>query len=142
MWPLASIKIYNKTLAQFFKFGLIGLSGMVIGLAILNLFMFSMHNFPLANIIAFIVAASWNFLLNRQFTFEKIKKTFFRQWLEFVIACLGGAVANWTVSMGLYFTWPFFFQHYNFAAIAGIIVGFSFNFLVSRFYVFRKIHTR
>ncbi|MFX0210657.1 MAG: GtrA family protein [Candidatus Hodarchaeota archaeon] len=119
-------------------FSIVGLSGMAVGLGILNLCMFLWHNFPLANIAAFIGAVTWNFLLNRRVTFKSTEKRFFRQWLEFVIACLGAAMLNWTVSLGLYYNLLFFSQHYNCAAIAGVAAGSIFNFFASRSYVFKR----
>lgn len=129
--------IYSTT-KQFIKFGLVGLSGIVVGLSIINLFMLLWHNFPLANIIAFFVAVTWNFILNRKFTFEKVEKPFPRQWGEFVISCLYGTIVNWMISMGLYYSLPFFYKHYNLAAIIGVSVGAFFNFMASKMYVFRK----
>jgi putative flippase GtrA len=127
-----------QILRQFVKFGLVGLSGVGVGLGVLNICMWIWTCFPVANVVAFLVAVSWNFLLNRHFTFERVHKPIFRQWLEFIIACLGGAGVNWTVSMSLYYTISYFHQHYNYAALIGVGVSSLFNFMASRYYVFQK----
>jgi len=127
-----------KIVQQFIKFGLVGLSGVGVGLGVLNVCMWIWPCFPVANVIAFLIAVSWNFLLNRRFTFEPVNKSVFRQWLEFVIACLGGAGMNWAVSMTLYYTISYFHQHYNYAALIGVGISALFNFIVSRYYVFHK----
>ena len=127
---------------QLITFGGIGLSGVAVGLGTLNLCMILWRNFPVANMIAFLVAVTWNFFLNRRFTFKPVDKPLFRQWLEFAIACLGGTVVNWIVSMSLYYNVSFFNAHYNFAALAGVAAGCLFNFTSSRLYVFKDTNTK
>lgn len=128
------------TLRQFLRFALVGLSGMAVGLGTLDLFMMLWHSFPLANVLAFSVAVTWNFLLNRRFTFEAANKPILRQWGEFVVACSGGAILNWAVAMGLYYSFVFFASHYNCAALAGVAAASIVNFLSSRCYVFTDRH--
>jgi len=123
---------------QFLSFGIVGLTGVVVGLGTLNICMLIWHNFPLANVAAFLVAVTWNFFLNRRFTFTPTDKVVFRQWLEFITACLGGTLLNWIVSLTLYYSLVFFHYHYNFAAIIGIAVAALSNFTCSRLYVFKN----
>jgi putative flippase GtrA len=111
---------------------------MGVGLGVINLVMIGSDMFALANVLAFFVAVTWNFFLNRRYTFIPTNKALWRQWFEFVVACLGGALLNWTVSMGLYYGLTFFTYHYNYAALLGVAVAAAMNFLSSKFYVFSK----
>lgn len=134
----ASTSSPRPVLRQFVMFCLVGLSGVGAGLGVLNLCMAVYPCFPAANVAAFLVAATWNFLLNRRFTFGPTDKPFLRQWFQFLIASGGGAVLNWTVSMGLYYGLTFFRRHFNYAALLGITTACAANFLLSRSYVFRN----
>ena len=125
-----------QTIKQFIKFALVGLTGLFVGLSALNIGMLIFHNFLTANIIAFLLAVTWNFLLNHRFTFGKTDKHIFRQWLEFTTACLAGAGVNWAISMTLYYSQDFFHSHYNLAALTGVAGGCMFNFISARYYVF------
>lgn len=127
-----------KWVRQFVIFGLVGATGMGVALGTLNLCMMMWESFLFANVIAFFVAGTWNFFLNRRWTFDATGKPIVRQWGEFLTACLSGTAVNWTASMGLYYSFPFFAAHYNAAAIIGVIVGYVANFILSRNYVFRR----
>ena len=124
------------TFRQFASFALVGLSGVLVGLGVLNLCMLVAASFPLANGVAFLVAVTWNFWLNRRFTFDPTDKPLPQQWLRFVAVCAGGAVVNWAVSLGLYYGVAFFQQHYNCAALMGVAVASLFNFIAARSCVF------
>ena len=120
------------------RFGGVGASGLVVGLTVLNLGMLISGRFMLANFAAFIVAVTWNFSLNRRFTFEPTGRWIGRQWAEFVLGSLGGAVVNWSISVSLYTSVDFFRDHYNAAALLGVAASAGGNFLWSRWVVFRE----
>ncbi len=126
-----------RLINQFIRFGLVGLSGMAVGLGVLNLSMVIYENFILANLVAFLAAVTWNFFLNRRFTFQSREITIFRQWCRFVLACLTGAAANWAVSMTLYYSVGYFRSHFNQAALIGVATGFIANFFLSKRFVFQ-----
>lgn len=128
----------RRTVRQFALFALVGTSGMVVGLGVLNLCMAIWPCFPVANVAAFLIAVTWNFILNQRYTFPHIDKPMHRQWFEFVIACLGGTAVNWTVAMGLYYGLEWFRDHFNCAALAGVVSACAVNFFTSKFYVFRS----
>ncbi len=135
--PFDRCKIKRKWIQQFIFFGLIGASGIVVGLGILNLSMLIYQNFVIANLISFLVAVTWNFFLNRRFTFKSQDKSVFRQWCRFILACLTGAAANWAISMTLYYSLGHFYNHFNQAALIGVATGFIANFFLSKRFVFQ-----
>ena len=127
----------RKTLKQFIKFGIVGTSGLAIGLGIINITMILGTSFIFANTIAFFIAATWNFLLNRRFTFEKNSiNSFSRQWIQFIASSSFGVVCNWIVSFSLYYNVPLFKKHYNLPALIGVLVGCMVNFICSKFFIF------
>ena len=83
-----------------------------------------------------------NFLLNRRFTFSYARhENIWRQFAGFVSASLIGMVANYAVALTLaseiLANRPFGLQ---IAALVGIAAGLLFNFVGSRYFVFRKRH--
>ncbi|HOK03383.1 MAG TPA: glycosyltransferase family 2 protein [Spirochaetota bacterium] len=138
IWRLFRFKF--RTLSEFIVFSLIGASGMVVDLSfvfisydILNL------NFRVARVIGFVFALTSNFMLNRKFNFPKNGHGIIKQYIRFFIVSLTGFAVNWTISVYLYETRPFFNKYYLLAAFLGILGGLSVNFLGSKFYVFKQV---
>lgn len=129
-----------RTIREFISFGLVGLSGVGIGLAVMNAVMRLYPKFVVANVAAFFIAVTWNFLLNRRFTFcDSNHRSFFVLWSMFAGSSLVGAASNWAVSFSLYFNVEFFKQHYNLPAICGVAAGCIANFLLAKLIVFRPM---
>lgn len=128
-----------KILRQFLTFGVVGLSGLGISLIIVNVLMIYTGNFALANIVAFCIAMTWNFFLNRRFTFrESNSKSLFLQWSMFAGSCALGTACNWAVSFGLYYNTSIFATHYNLAIICGVAAGYIVNFTCAKYGVFKS----
>lgn len=91
---LYSLKL--PLLAQFIKFALIGLFGFFIQIVILyGLVEFFNIYYLFAAVVAFFIAATGNFILNRKWTFGLNKnKNFYRQYVSFVTLCVLGAAIN------------------------------------------------
>jgi dolichol-phosphate mannosyltransferase len=78
-----------------------------------------------------------NFFLNRRFSFADAREqSMWRQLVAFISACSIGAVVNYWVTIGTnqYTPLP------QIAALLGVIAGTGFNFLASRYWVFRLKH--
>ena len=126
------------TIRQFVIFGLVGLSGLGVALAIINVVMAWKGNFLLANFLAFFIAVTWNFFLNRRFTFKShVRRGWIRQWAMFVVSCMLGTICNWAVSFSLYYGIELFYKHHNLAVICGVTVGYLCNFTCAKFAVFK-----
>ncbi|ARN55897.1 glycosyltransferase [Sedimentisphaera salicampi] len=125
-------------LAKFFQFCIVGATGAVVDLTSYNIFM-SFMPIETARIIAIITAMTWNFEMNRRFTFSYGKhRHWLKQYFGFVCCCSIGAVVNWFVSMSLSRNFEFWSEHLTLAAAVGILCGTLFNFLLNRFWVYRK----
>ncbi|MCK5173521.1 MAG: GtrA family protein [Planctomycetes bacterium] len=128
----------GKTAKQFLTFGLIGGSGVVVAMAVINIMMAWLQSFLIANIAAFFVAVTWNFALNRRFTFkESTHRPVIQQWAMFIGSSTFGLASNWTVSFGLYYNIPLFKEHYNLAVLCGVAAGFLVNFVCAKHIVFK-----
>ena len=114
------------------KFGMVGLSGVVVSLGtVLILFKVFGENFDLSQAIATFMGMTWNYFLNNIFTFKDRRLT---GWgilgglLSFYLVCSIGALAN--VGAAAYF---FHQEHWAWgvASISGILVGMVWNYAVS-----------
>ena len=129
-----------QSLAEFIKFGIVGGTGAIVNLATV-IITFDLLEIPymISLIIAFIIALTSNFLLNRKFTFVDANEgNFFKQYIAFSTTCIFGFCVNWGVSVSLFKTIPFFHKYYLLTTLIGIICGLVFNFIGSKFFVFRK----
>lgn len=133
-----SRKEFSQIAWQFVKFCLVSLPGTGLAFAILNILMFLWANFFAANIVTFVIVVTWNFVLHRRFTFGCTAGPVIHQWFKFVLACLGVAVLNWAISIGLYYNFPYFNKHFNYAVLMGVGFTCIANFLYSRSHVFQK----
>jgi len=125
-------------LAQPLLFGAVGASGMLVDLAVLTLLLGTL-TFGAARAVAIAVAMTWNFALNRRFTFEGARSgRLVTQYILFCLSCGLGAVVNWSVSNYLWSTWPDVVRHPTVAAIAGIAAGVVLNYVLSSRIVFRR----
>lgn len=130
-------KFKLRTIVQLMQFALVGSSGMIVDLSCYSVLM-TMLPISAARALAIWVAMSWNFALNRRFTFaESRRDSAIRQYFLFCLACLLGGIVNWGVSVGLSSLVPFFQDWKLLAAVLGVIAGTGFNFLLSRIIVFR-----
>ncbi|MCP4177983.1 MAG: glycosyltransferase family 2 protein [bacterium] len=130
-----------ESFSELIKFGIIGCTGIVVNLFFVFI-AFDLISLPyeLALVVGFIIALSTNFLLNRRFTFKHAHRgDFFKQYAGFFITCLIGFAINWLISVYLFEHIQFFRHYYLFTTFLGIICGMVFNFLGSKFFVFKKL---
>src|SRR4051812_22759877 len=79
----------------FFRFGLVGCSGMGVDLLALMLLRMCLP-FAMARGVAIWFAMTWNFLLNRRFTFAAARdESALRQYPLYCGSGLGGALVSW-----------------------------------------------
>jgi len=129
---------FSQIAWQFVKFCLVSLPGVGLAFGFLNIFMFLLNNFPAANAVTFLIVVTWNFILHRRFTFGCTTGSAIHQWFKYVLAYLGAAVLNLTISMSFYYSFDYFNRHFNYAAITGAGFACIAHFLHSRSHVFRK----
>lgn len=128
-----------KTLSEFIKFSLIGCSGMVVDLSFTYVAKdIWLLPFYIARAVGFIFALTSNFLLNRRFTFAKAQEgNVIRQYASFFIVSIFGFLINWSISVYLYHTVPFFHSHYLIVSFIGILGALIVNFTGNKYITFR-----
>nr|WP_156232602.1 GtrA family protein [Corynebacterium occultum] len=161
-------------LSQFIKFGIVGGSGTVVNLLIaalskkiagwtggihesdvfLNLFgtEFNIRWFNVFLTIAFLVANTWNYQLNRMWTFKGIStRSWFRGFFPFLLTGIGAFLVSQVVATLLMNpTSPIalseavfdgstgFRTKFYWATVISIVVAMPVNFLINKFWAFRR----
>ena len=126
-------------LARLCCFGLVGASGLAIDVTCyLGLQWIGLEH-RLARFLSFWPAVTWNWRLNRSFTFgERHREPHVRQWGKFVAGSLVGLslnVGSYTVLTSLV---DFFASHQLLALLSGVLLATLVNFLLANLYVYRR----
>jgi len=137
LWKLYNFKY--STLSQFLRFCIVGLLGLIVDTSILIALVESVNLDPRAGaVFAFIAAVSFNYVLNRFWTFDTARLTqAFTSFTLFVTVCLGGLLVRIGV---MHFLMEFFNMgtgyRYILASIVGIFAATVFNFLGIKYIAF------
>jgi len=126
---------------QLMQFLVVGGLGTIVNLSLLTLLL--AMGLPTAGAIgsAIVLAMCFNFTLNRRFSFSSARRqSWIRQFLGFGTACSVGVLINYLVTLSLLARLDGIRPQA--AAVAGIAAGTSFNFLTSRYLVFRLSYVR
>ena len=125
---------------QFVRFGIVGTGGFLVDSGVLLALIrlgFDRYN---GQLVAFVVAASFTWLLNRIWTFgtHKSEQNRMGESARYFAAMAIGACINYA-AYALLTTWGGIWEKYPIMAVAaGSIAGLCFNFPASRYYVFRS----
>ena len=119
------------------QFGLVGGSGVVVNLAILTLALFFGAPTLLAVGLGLVISFLSNFALNTLITFnDAAPAPLSKRFIGYVGACGFGAILNFTTASIMLAVFPGISA--QLAAIAGIAIGMSMNFIGCRFLVFKR----
>jgi dolichol-phosphate mannosyltransferase len=142
MWAylmlLADKLIGHIVPVRFIAFTLVGTVGVALHFAILTfLFRVMSVSFRSGQAIATIIAMTSNFALNNTLTYRDMRLKGWRWlqgWISYTLACSIGALANVGIASYLFkrdTAWVF-------AALAGIIIGAVWNYVVTAFYTWSR----
>ncbi|MEI8394575.1 MAG: GtrA family protein [Rhodospirillaceae bacterium] len=131
----------GRLTVQFGKFGLVGIVGLCVDIAVLYGLMSGLGVGPyLARIGSFLAAASATWALNRVFTFRgRHEGSMLRQWGRFIAANAFGGVINYAIYASLIAATDTVAHHPFLGVAAGSIAGMFFNFAASKKLVFRAV---
>ena len=132
---LANFKFGNW--AHLAQFCAVGFSGTIVNLTVLTTLLWMGISLKPAVAAAILLSMLSNFLLNRRITFSYARGgSPVRQLLGFIAASSLGAAVNYATVMAALRLVPSLIPQA--AAIVGILAGMGFNFLISRYLVFRR----
>lgn len=127
---------FQDTKKRFFKFAVVGLSGIVVNEGLLA-FLTEIHQFKvaLAGGIAIETSILTNFLLNNFWTWkDSHRKSFFIRLIQYHSVSLIAGLINYVILIGLtHYGW-----HHLIANLVGIAVGTMINFLLNHHWTFAR----
>jgi dolichol-phosphate mannosyltransferase len=127
--------------SQLMQFLAVGAVGVGVNLALLSVLLRAGISKEIAVAGAIVCAMLSNFVLNRRFSFASARRDpWGRQLTRFVAASSLAAVVNYVTTLALMARIPG--TRPQIAALAGVVAGTGFNFLASRYIVFRQSHVR
>ena len=133
---LFALYLSGETFYQLLKFCIVGVSGILVNLAVLySLVEFGYLWYIHAAMIAFLAAVSFNFTLNKIWTFRDGKKgiTIANQYLKFVAISTIGLIINLFI---LYMLVEYVSLSYLFSQFMAILTTTTINFLGSKYWAF------
>lgn len=130
------MKLNNKTTSQFIKFSIIGTVGTTIHLAILySLTEFAGVYYIISAIVAFLIALTNNFLMNKFWTFRETSKgKHIKRYITFIIVATIAFLVNIAI---LYTATEFLNIHYLLSQIIAIAASLWINFFGSKRWAFK-----
>ena len=131
-----------KQLHQLIRFGISGVVGFLADAGIVALCTQSVGVRPIpAQVVAFSVAVTVTWLINRHWTFaEHASERWVQEWLRYIAANSLGAAVNNGVFAVLILTTTQFRRIPVLAVAIGSLAGMGFNFLSSKNFIFIKRH--
>jgi dolichol-phosphate mannosyltransferase len=127
--------------SQLVQFLTVGGLGTMVNLVLLTLFLHLSVPARPAVALAIVLSMIFNFVLNRRFSFgESRRESWVRQFIGFMSACSVGALINYAVTLLL--MGESFHLRPQLAALVGVAGATAFNFIASRYLVFRSSHIR
>ncbi|NDV87918.1 hypothetical protein GTW51_14525 [Aurantimonas aggregata] len=122
-------------LVQIGRFALVGVAGFAINALIVHLVVPTIG--PIwAQAIAFPVAVTATWFLNRRYTFDRSHKGWLAEWAQYVGANILGWLATNLAYLILILSMSYFYDRPLFALAVGAAAGMGFNFVASRRLVF------
>jgi putative flippase GtrA len=130
-----------KTLSwQLLRFAFAGTVGFAVDAAVvLALIEWAAADLISAKLLGFAVAVTITWIINRNLTFAAhASHNKLKEWGQYVVANSAGGIANNLAYVIAIFQLAWLAKHPVFAVALGSLVGMVFNFIASRWWVFRK----
>jgi putative flippase GtrA len=142
---------FRQTFFELLKFGIVGLSGVFVDMAVVVFCreMFGLDE-RLGALPAFVLAVTWNYELNRRYTFTHKPENWWRSYLSFVVVGLLGLGVR-LATMHVLIAWlgmtaaktfklgPLVLSFLRLSYVAsflGIVAAYLFNFIGSKYWAF------
>ncbi len=134
---MSALEAVLRIPASFWRFGLVGVGGLFVDMAVLYAVMWSLGLGPVpAKVFSFLAAATFTWWMNRRYTFGGSGKSLLCEWAGFLATNAVGGVVNFAVYTTLVAQ---FTPHAWLPALAtamGSLSGLMFNYTASRHLVF------
>lgn len=126
-------------LAQFIKFGLVGLTNTAISFAVYTSILLLGGHYLLGNIVSFMLSVAWSFLLNNRFVFRKNNGETRVWWKTLLKTYLSYGITGLLLANGLLYLWIDILRISPYVAFfINLTVTIPVNFLLNKLWAFRS----
>jgi putative flippase GtrA len=132
-----SMKIDSALMRQLWRFSLVGAAVFVVNAGLVEMLVQFLEPVR-SQLIAFPLAATAAWWLNRRYTFGASGLAPHREWLQYVLANSVGWLINNATYLVMVFNLSLAYTHPFIAVAAGSLSGLTANFFLSRRMVFQK----
>ncbi|USX21902.1 GtrA family protein [Oxalobacteraceae bacterium OTU3REALA1] len=123
--------------AQFLRFAVAGVAGLVTDVAVLYLALSLGSGFYAGRVLSFLAAVWVTWRINRRYTFVAGDDAW-REWWRYLTAMLGGGVVNYAASSATVLLLPPWPVTPALAVAVGSVAGMGINFLSAKLLVFKR----
>lgn len=128
--------LFKRKIIQLFKFGIVGLSGLVIDFSITYFFKEQLHFDPyLANAFGFSFAVVNNYFLNKIWTFKNKEKAIVQQFAKFLLVAIIGLALN---TFCIYLLHQQLHVPFYISKLIAIVLVFAWNYTINATLTFNK----
>ncbi len=137
MTPLQVLPFSDQLIAKFFKFGLVGFSGLFVDFGVTYLLKekFKLQKY-LSNALGMVTAATTNYLLNRIWTFESSNPNIAQEYTDFILISVIGLGINTLI---LWLLINRFKMNFYIAKAIAITVVMLWNFVANLLFTFKAV---
>lgn len=123
---------------KFFKYSIVGVLGTIIDFSTLIIQVEILKfNIYLSILLSFMLAASVNHIINRNFTFKSTNPHIKQEYLKFILVSLVGVITNLCI---IYILSDILRVHYIVSKILATSIVLLWNFLMNYHWTFNKSH--
>lgn len=131
-----SLEMFNVLMGQIWRFSLVGSAVFAVNAGLVEMLV-PFFGPVRSQMIAFPLAATAAWLLNRRYTFGASGLEPHREWLQYILANSAGWLINNAIYLAIVFNLPLAYSHPFIAVAAGSISGLAANFFFTRQMVFK-----
>lgn len=129
----------GKTLLQFVKFGLVGVTNTAVAYGIYALILMLGGHYLLGSVVSFLVSVAWSFLLNNRFVFKKEDGETRVWWKTLIKAYLSYGITGILLANVLLYLWiDVLGVNQYLAFFLNLIITIPTNFLLNKLWAFRR----
>jgi putative flippase GtrA len=128
----------GRLVAQFIRFGLVGLTNTALSYGIYALILWLGGHYILASVVSFVISVAWSFLLNNRFVFRKATGETRVWWKTLLKTYLSYGVTGLLLANALLYLWIDVLSVNQYIAfLLNLVITIPANFLLNRFWAFR-----
>jgi len=131
--------LFNINFIQFLKYSIVGIIGVIVDLgSVVIIKEFFYLDTRICSIISFPIGVTSNYILNRNWTFQKTTTSFWFSYLKFFLTAIFGlGVRVWVIHFLMIFIMKSKEKNYLMITFIGIFAAWIINYFLSKYYVFK-----